>query len=55
MDCDVLIDDVVLVTARVSGRVGCLRPEDSDDAPSPKIGEPIQMTGHAVLVIANFN
>jgi hypothetical protein len=52
MDCDVLLDDVVLVTARVSGRVGSLRPEDSDDAPSPKIGEPIHMTGHELEAIS---
>ncbi len=52
MDCDVLIDDVVLVTARVSGRIGSLRPEDSDDAPSLKIGEPIHMTGHELEAIS---
>jgi len=45
MDCDVLIDDIVLVGARVSGRVGPLRSEDSDDAPSPKVGEPIPPYG----------
>jgi hypothetical protein len=52
IDCDVLIDDVVLVPARVSGRVGSLRTEDSDDAPSPKIGEPIHVTGHELEAIS---
>jgi hypothetical protein len=52
MDCDVLIDDIVLVSARVSGRVGPLHPDDSDDAPSPKIGEPIHMTGHELEAVA---
>ncbi len=52
MDCDVLIDDIVLVSARVSGRVGPLRTEDSDDAPSPKIGESVHLTGHELEAVA---
>jgi len=52
MDCDVLISDIVLVSARVSGRVGPLRTDDSDDAPSPKIGDPIHLTGHELEAVA---
>ncbi len=52
MDCDVLIDDIVLVSARVSGRVGPLRTEDSDDAPSPKIGESVHLTGQELEAVA---
>ena len=58
MDCDVLLDDIILVGARGSGRIGPLRDEEGDDAPSPKIGEPVHLTGHELeavsLAIADF-
>jgi|ERR1051326_6688634 hypothetical protein len=53
MDCDVLLDDIVLVGARLGGgRVGPLRDEEEPDAPSAKIGEPIHLTGHELEAVA---
>lgn len=52
-----VVDDVILVAAKVSGRKGPLQQPDTD-APSAKVGEPIKLSGReteaVLLAITDF-